>query len=156
MYFVPNIEKIPVVVLTQPTRRLNYDQSFIPELLVVGGHAFRFLDGLSQRVVVVISGDLAHTHDPNGPYGYSPDAAPFDKVMGQWASTLNSDYLLNPETGATFYVAKALSCGYTGHIMFQGMVNAAINIQWSPELYANYYPSYYGMFVGSFSIKSKN
>lgn len=71
--------------------------------------------------------------------------------MGNWAKTLNSDYLLNPQTGATAYVAKALSCGYTGYIMFQGIVNGAgSKIKWKPQLYANFHPSYYGMFIASF------
>ena len=31
---------------------------------------------------------LAHTHDPDGPYGFSPDAEPFDLAVGEWARTL--------------------------------------------------------------------
>lgn len=45
--------------------------------LVMGG------GGLQERVVVVISADLAHTHSADGPYGYSPAAQPFDRACGR-------------------------------------------------------------------------
>lgn len=85
LYYIPHVEGIYTVILTQPTRRLLYNPDFIPELLTVGSYIYNFLDGLSQKVVVIISGDLgniffslffknflivvfaAHTHDPNGP-----------------------------------------------------------------------------------------
>ena len=37
-----------------------------------------YFDPLSARVVMVISGDMAHTHLPDGPYGYSNASQPFD------------------------------------------------------------------------------
>lgn len=39
-----------------------------------------------QRVVVVISADLAHTHSADGPYGFSPHAEPFDRAVRAWAA----------------------------------------------------------------------
>lgn len=47
---------------------------------VLGDHLFVIMDQLQQRVVVIVSGDLAHTHNPNGPYGYSNASEPFDLV----------------------------------------------------------------------------
>ena len=37
---------------------------------------------MQERVVVVISADLAHTHLSSGPYGYSNASEPFDLVSG--------------------------------------------------------------------------
>ena len=34
----------------------------------------------SFRVAMVISGDMAHTHQSTGPYGYSNASQPFDDV----------------------------------------------------------------------------
>lgn len=46
-----------------------------------------------RRAILVISADLAHTHERWGPYGWSPAAAPFDKACAQWASTLDGELL---------------------------------------------------------------
>ncbi len=46
----------------------------------VGSSLWRHLDSLADRVVTVISADLAHTHDSHGPYGYSNASQPFDEV----------------------------------------------------------------------------
>ena len=45
-----------------------------------GSDLYSYLEPLQERVVVIISADLAHTHLASGPYGYSSDAAPFDQV----------------------------------------------------------------------------
>ena len=39
-----------------------------------------YFDPLSSRVAMVISGDMAHTHQSTGPYGYSNASQPFDDV----------------------------------------------------------------------------
>ena len=85
-----------VVILSQPSRRYDNDVGMIPELLQLGTFFAHFLyhiiymcageelytilQALSERVVVVISGDLAHTHLPDGPYGYSNASEPYDMV----------------------------------------------------------------------------
>lgn len=38
---------------------------------------------MSEKVVVVVSADLAHTHLKTGPYGYSNASEPFDLVC-EW------------------------------------------------------------------------
>lgn len=45
-----------------------------------GDDLYKYLENLKQKVVVIISADLAHTHLKSGPYGYSDAAEPFDKV----------------------------------------------------------------------------
>lgn len=110
----------PVVVMTQPTRRFDYTLDMIPELLTLGNNLYTLLDKMNERIFVVISGlnsllylltlsgDLAHTHEADGPYGYSPAAEPFDEAMGAWASTLDREELL---VTAASYEDDALSCG---------------------------------------------
>ena len=41
---------------------------------------FRLLEESPQRIAVIISADLAHTHKADGPYGYSNASQPFDDV----------------------------------------------------------------------------
>jgi len=139
-------QKFPVVVLSQPSRRHDEAQDMIPELLDLGAALFEILERDEKKVAVIASCDLAHTHDPNGPYGYSSAAAPFDHACSQWADTLNETVLL---TVAKDLVPDALSCGYTSMVMMHGLLKAH-NPGWKPNLYALAHPTYYGMLVASF------
>ncbi|XP_033750168.1 protein CA_C1420-like [Pecten maximus] len=147
LYFIPNLSRIKVVVMSQPSRRYTESVAMIPELTELGCHLYDYLQALDQNVVMMVSADLAHTHRKDGPYGYSDAAEPFDKACGHWAETMDSNSLL---VTAAKYVDKALSCGYTGMVMLHGMLEAGQLSSWIPTLYANYHPSYYGMMLASF------
>ncbi|XP_021346048.1 uncharacterized protein LOC110445652 [Mizuhopecten yessoensis] len=147
LYTIPNLSRIQIIVMSQPSRRYTESVAMIPELLELGTQLYHYLRALNQTVVVIVSADLAHTHQKNGPYGYSDAAEPFDQACGHWAETLDSNSLL---TTAAKYVDKALSCGYTGMVMLHGMLSAGQLSSWIPTLYANYHPSYYGMMLASF------
>ena len=99
-----------------------------------------------ERTVVVISADLAHTHLKSGPYGFSTAAEPFDKACGAWVTTQDSDKLV---VEAASYVDKALSCGFTGLVMLDGILKAS-PVDWESRLLVNFHPSYYGMMLASF------
>ncbi len=104
----------PLVVLSQPLRRYNDSVAMIPELLGAGASMLPLLDACPQRVLVVASADLAHTHaNPTGvePYGTSPAAQPFDDAVGRWVATGDASALVQE---AALYAQDALSCGYTG------------------------------------------
>jgi aromatic ring-opening dioxygenase LigB subunit len=133
------------LVWSQPQRRYTQSVAMIPELVGVGRLLAPILEASPMRIVVIISADLAHTHLASGPYGYSPDAEPFDKACGRWASTLDPRPLL---VEAASYVDKALSCGYTGLVTLHGILSEVGT--WQPHLYANYHPTYYGMMVAFF------
>ena len=47
---------------------------------------------MTERVVVVISADLAHTHLSSGPYGYSNTSEPFDLVRNVTVAILTVLY----------------------------------------------------------------
>ena len=55
----------------------------------IGTLLFNLLESSDLKVVVAISADLAHTHDPNGPYGYSNASQPFDDVSSLSVFYLN-------------------------------------------------------------------
>ncbi|XP_063434771.1 protein TTE1956-like [Mytilus trossulus] len=147
LHFLPNINRVKVAILSQPSRRYTQDVTMIPELLKLGSTLYKYLENLPQKVVTIISADLAHTHLKSGPYGYSDAAEPFDQAIGQWVMTLDQSVLT---VKAAKYVDKALSCGYAGLVMLHGMMHAGELSSWKPTLYANYHPSYYGMMVASF------
>ena len=153
LYFIQNggEESFHAVILSQPSRRYTEDVKMIPELLQLGKELYHMLDSLPQRVAMVISGDLAHTHSKDGPYGYSPAAEPFDEACGKWVESMSDPPLLREAAGL---VDKALSCGFTGFVMLHGMLQEGGGARaWASRLYANYHPSYYGMMVASFLRK---
>lgn len=160
-----DLNRTSVLLLSQPSRRRTDSVSMIPELRALGGALFKTLDAWALRVAVVISADLAHTHLASGPYGFSPAAAPFDAACGRWAQTLDSHWLT---AEAVQYVDRALSCGFTGLVMLDGLLQAAVaerppakrrpqnhpvrdpsnpGPRWVPALLAIAHPTYYGMMV---------
>lgn len=147
MLFVSNMSNVRYVVLSQPTRRYVQSVAMIPELTKLGGTIFRMLDKQQERVVVVISADLAHTHKADGPYGYSNASQPFDDAIGRWANELDATSLLDTAAGL---VDRALSCGYTGIVMLNGMMSQIGLSSWNSAVYANLHPSYYGMMAATF------
>ena len=60
---------------------------------LAGSKLFEMLDTVPQRIVIIISADLAHTHQASGPYGYSNASEPFDLVC-------QSVYLISEFIGA--------------------------------------------------------
>ena len=81
-----------------------------------------------ERIAVVVSGNMSHTHEAEGPYGYSNASAPFDKAVGKWAL---SEVLCGKDARnellqlVTLLQDDAMSCGFTGFIMLHGMLCAA-------------------------------
>ena len=57
-----------------------------------GSRLWDVLSSLDKRIVVIISADLAHTHDKDGPCGFSTAAEPFDKVCDILASLRKHTY----------------------------------------------------------------
>ena len=123
------------------------------ELLALGAALGEQLEAMPQRVAVLVSSDLAHTHLASGPYGYSASAEPFDEAIGAWASTLADAPLLE---SARSLVADALSCGYTGLVMLHGLLTRSVAFgrdRWRPMRagpFALAHPTYYGMLVAGF------
>ena len=60
---------IPQMILSIPTRRNADSEIMVSELLEFGSRLYEELEALEEKVVVVISSDLAHTHLDSGPYG---------------------------------------------------------------------------------------
>lgn len=118
----------------------------IPELLHLGRSLYLHLQRMKQKIVVVISADLAHTHLTNGPYGFSPAAQPFDDAVGVWLQTLDATALL--ETAGNL-VGEALSCGFPGLVILHGMLSEGGLKQWISRMLINGHPTYYGMAVAS-------
>jgi aromatic ring-opening dioxygenase LigB subunit len=142
-------ENVKYVIMSQPMRRMNMN-SLIDELLVIGKGMYHFCQEhesvRDKRVAVVISGDLAHTHASDGPYGLSECAQKFDSIIEQWVQTQKSDLLID---SALQVVTDAKSCGYSGLVMLDGLLKEA-NDSYESVLLSNLHPTYFGMLVAYF------
>jgi aromatic ring-opening dioxygenase LigB subunit len=149
-----------LVVLSVPTRRHNSTAHMVPELTRFGRQLARTLAALPQRVALVASVDLAHTHSADGPYGFSDDAQPFDQAVAHWArAATERDRRAALLTEAASLVDRALSCGFPGMVVMQGAFDAERQLGtsvsrrcWSnvtePVVEA---PTYYGMLAVTFA-----
>ena len=150
-FLTPGVrEAAKIVILSQPLRRSSASAQMVPELLRLGDAAFRVLDAMPERVALLMSSDLAHTHLASGPYGFSDAAAPFDAAVARWAGNpmANATALLDE---AAQLEKQAMSCGFTSLVFLHGALAAAGNwSRWSPRLLANFAPTYYGMLVAVF------
>ena len=150
-FLTPGVrEAAKIVILSQPLRRYSASAQMVPELLRLGDAAFRVLDAMPERVALLMSSDLAHTHLASGPYGFSDAAAPFDAAVARWAGNpmANATALLDE---AAQLEKQAMSCGFTSLVFLHGALAAAGNwSRWSPRVLANFACTYYGMLVSVF------
>mmetsp|Transcript_29088 Transcript_29088/g.70147 ORF Transcript_29088/g.70147 Transcript_29088/m.70147 type:complete len:195 (-) Transcript_29088:52-636(-) len=121
------------LILTFPYRRYDHAVDMVPELLRMGNRIMEWIEARPERIGVVISGDLAHTHQTTGPYGYSNASGLFDAAMGEWANGGNrqtkgyGDPCNVKSLHALLDKARKLqpdakSCGFTGYILWHGMM----------------------------------
>jgi aromatic ring-opening dioxygenase LigB subunit len=157
------------LILSQPLRRYTHVTDMVSELVALGRMLREWIDARPERIAVVISGDMSHTHRPDGPYGYSEMSVVFDAAVGQWAadpchqavSLLEEARSLQPE---------ALSCGFTGMVLLHGMLCSGEHddddhmddpngdedhgfdqpTAWDAHVWANRNVTYYGMMVASY------
>jgi aromatic ring-opening dioxygenase LigB subunit len=136
---------------TYPLRRFNESVAMIPELLDIGHRLGLWFDSLPEDVSIIISGDLAHRHRADGPYGYSNASQPMDEALGRWATNPceNADDLLR--TAASLQ-KQALSCGFTGFVLLHGILCGDypwVN-KWTAQVLVNRNATYFGMMVAQF------
>jgi len=136
-----------ILVVSIPTDRYNHTLAMMSDTVALGATIFRWAESRPERILFTVSTDLAHRWTAWGPFGYSPSSAPFDVAVGNWARTLQPDYLL--KTAATLE-PEAYSCGFLGMVALQGAISAS-GSGWSGRSLANEHPTYYGMMVATFS-----
>lgn len=170
-------------VSTLDKERDSYRQEQSAILMEFGRSIRRWCDQSSQRILLVISGDQAHTHAWSAqlPPIYQPDpsafsrfpqsgivqANRFDEIIENWMTGNNcitdnklyrmDEKLLIDEAGALEKVA--LSCGYTGSLTMQGVLESDLiqnrtvdpaelvsqSAEWLLSYFISCHPTYYGM-----------
>ncbi len=131
-----------------PARRYDHPERMKDEIETLGKKMFEWLEDLEQNISVIISGDWAHTHAENGPYGFSLASKTFDLAIVRWLQyqSYRNEEWENALQTAMDTVNDALSCGFTGLFL----LNALVDQHWNGDLLAYEAPSYYGMAVASY------
>lgn len=137
------------VVASLPARRYVSSADMVNEMRRLGNDVGALLVADTRRVAVVVSGDLAHTHSADGPYGFSPTAEPFDLAIGTWLRNLTDATSLVVDAAELADDAK--SCGYLGLVMLLGIFEytQATYVPVRPVV-GPYHPTYYGMATAFF------
>eukprot|EP00977_Amphora_coffeiformis_P005867 scaffold1230_cov166-Amphora_coffeaeformis.AAC.10 len=146
------------LIWSQPLRRFGAAEGtdLVNELLQLGRKLFTWMENRPERVAVLISADLSHTHRANGPYGYSATSQPFDNSIHSWATSpcRNAKALLQH---ATKLQPRALSCGYTGMVLLHGILCGQRHAaNWDSVVFVNQNVTYYGMMAAFMTRVRKN
>jgi hypothetical protein len=150
------------LIWTFPHRRYQHSPEMVPELLAMGADMMTWIRQRPERIAVVVSGDLAHTHLSNGPYGYSNTSAIYDTAIKTWLSTstgTTNDPCSPAAEQALLEHARslqqsALSCGFTGYVLWHGMMRCHgnnlkdVTPRFRTKLLAFGNVTYYGMCSG--------
>ncbi|MHA1971897.1 MAG: hypothetical protein ACTSW1_02820 [Candidatus Hodarchaeales archaeon] len=146
LWFLRNISS-KFIILSLPTRRYNQVKMMTSELERLGMNLASFVERLPEKTIILISADLAHTHDPKGPYGFSEKAEIFDTIIEEWlTSGLKKELLIDQ---AADILDEALACGYAGFVVLQGIIE---NHNIETRVLTRSHPSYYGMTVAEITF----
>ena len=148
LWFLKELSSNPeYIILSQTLRRYDQAKELIPETITLGNDLRLFFESIEKRIVIIVSADLSHTNQATGPYGFSEDATTFDKMMNDWAATLDSRILTKK---AIPFLETAKCCGFIGFVLLQGMLE---NKGFIPTVMVRETPSYYGMMIAPYTKK---
>lgn len=142
----------PQIVILSPPMMLvdpqNTKDNDTLDLLTKVGQLLSHLSNSStlekSNVALVISGDLAHTHDAEHEYGFSNKAAPFDSLAKSWAVSPTQEGWKELNE----LHQEAHSCGING----MGILLGAMEGQsWTSSKTIYECPTYFGMMVSSWT-----
>ncbi len=151
-------------IFSFPLSRLTKMHSMIPDCLRIGREIFDFIKTTQagKRVAVVVSADQSHAHRVRdgvdkkfaSPFDWNDVAPVYDQKVALWASdpSKNRKVLLDDCAGM---LDKAMSCGYSGCVLAQGMVDRAAEggvAKIKGEVLCSLHPTYYGMMVAKISF----
>ncbi len=132
-------------IMSMPTRRIEDPASMLDELLSLGSIIRNFIDNQPERVVVIASADLAHTHQNTPTLQYHPSGQAFDDAALAWARCLDESVL---RSEMFRHVNDAKVCGWCGMCMLQGLLQRDVAL-WTPTVMSYAHPTYFGMMVVS-------
>jgi aromatic ring-opening dioxygenase LigB subunit len=130
------------VVLVSPTRDLP------AEAHVTAGRVIAEAARASgMRVGLIASADHGHAHDPNGPYGFDPASAEYDRQIVELVEANRLEQLLaiDPQ-----FVARAQADSWWQMLVLHGATDGAFDA----ELLSYEAPTYFGMLCAAFTPRA--
>ncbi len=109
------------------------------KLIDFGKSLFHSLDESGDRVTVIFSADQAHTHNPAGPYGYSPDAKKYDDLVIKALESSDFEQIINIDEKI---IENAKPDSYWNLLSFYGFITEA---SLKPIFRYYYVQEYFGM-----------
>ncbi|MCH8905652.1 MAG: hypothetical protein IH840_01070, partial [Candidatus Heimdallarchaeota archaeon] len=139
-------EETKLTILGVPRSRHEGIFDIQSELKKISNLLISLIRSKTERICLIFSGDLSHTHDPDGPYGYHDTSKPFDLLIQEWAREPNR------ETFEEFLELQptALACGMAGMSILQGIFD---NYQSTTQSVHYSLPTYFGMMTAHWSIE---
>jgi aromatic ring-opening dioxygenase LigB subunit len=132
----------PVVVIT-PSRQLTLEQ-----LRAFGRSVAEAAVCAGKRVGLIASSDLGHAHQSNGPYGYDPASARFDKLVVEAVRNENLAGLMGLDEA---FIEAAKPDGLWQIVMLQGALD---HTPLRGELLSYQVPTYFGMLCAAYEPAS--
>ncbi len=133
-----------VSVLIMPRDRVYNFENIKNTLKVLGEWLWELLEETKEKTMLIISGDLAHLHSEDGPYGYSDDARKLDEALIKWMKYPTKENLEK----SFVYQANGQACGMAGFHVMQEIIDKA---KFEPTFYEYQVPTYFGMALASYS-----
>ncbi len=132
-------EHPPSIVLVSPPRDLPGAAH-----VAAGRVIAETTQALGRRVGLIASADHGHAHDPNGPYGFDPASAVYDRQIVEIVGENRLERLLEIAPG---FVVTAQADSWWQMLMLHGATDGAFDAQ----LYSYEAPTYFGMLCASFT-----
>ena len=138
--------EVEVAVLTMPFKRTVDIHSLISYLKEFGKSLYEYLEKLEDEILLIISGDLAHLHSEDGPYGFSEKAALLDEALIRWMKDPKQEHLEK----ALEFQPEGQACGMAGYIIAQEFFN---QLKFKVKYYGYAVPTYFGMAIAAYLRK---
>lgn len=127
------------IVLVSPARDLS-GEAHVQAGRVVAATAA----ASGKRVGLIASADHGHAHDPNGPYGFDPASAVYDKQIVELVGGNRLAGLLEIDPG---FVAEAQADSWWQMLVLHGATEDGFDV----ELLSYEAPTYFGMLCAAFT-----
>ncbi|HET9782914.1 MAG TPA: extradiol ring-cleavage dioxygenase [Candidatus Dormibacteraeota bacterium] len=128
---------VPAVIIA-PARELSASDH------VTAGAAIASAAAASElRVAFIASADHGHAHQPDGPYGFHPDAAKYDALVTELVRADRLDELVNIEREL---VERAKADSWWQMLILHGATRG-----WRGELISYEAPTYFGMLTAAYT-----
>ena len=130
------------IVIVTPSRGVPLSQNFEFGRVVAG-----VAESEEKRIAFVASADQAHTHRKSGPYGYSPKAEEYDRLVVQAIERGKLASIMEMKPG---FVDAARPDSLWQMTMLAGVISS---VPMAGRLISYQAPTYYGMLCASYSRK---